>query len=62
MLDHIRRAYEVETYRFQWQRGDVLLLDNMLVSHSHSHSRTPFTGKRQVLVAMGMPFSSCSSH
>lgn len=32
----------------RWQRGDLLLLDNVLISHG----RRPFTGKRQVLVSM----------
>jgi alpha-ketoglutarate-dependent taurine dioxygenase len=31
-----------------WRRGDLLLIDNMLVAHG----RRPFTGSRRVLVAM----------
>lgn len=54
MLDDIRRAYEAATVSFPWEKGDVLVLDNMLVAHS----RRPFTGPRKVLVAMGDPFSS----
>ena len=54
VLDGIRRAYEAETFTFRWEKGDVLVLDNMLVGHS----RAPFTGTRQVLVAMGNPYSS----
>lgn len=34
---------------FRWQRGDVLLVDNMLVAHS----RNPFEGPRKIVVAMG---------
>lgn len=47
-LDHVRATYERHTVRFPWQRGDVLLIDNFLVSHG----RDPFTGPRRVLVAM----------
>jgi alpha-ketoglutarate-dependent taurine dioxygenase len=53
-LDHIRAAYRAETCTFPWERGDVLLLDNMLVAHS----RNPFEGPRKILVGMGTPFSS----
>lgn len=35
--------------RFSWQRGDVLLLDNL----STAHARSPFEGERQILVAVG---------
>jgi alpha-ketoglutarate-dependent taurine dioxygenase len=35
--------------RFHWQRGDVLVLDNMMVAHG----RDPFRGDRKILVAMG---------
>lgn len=50
-LDAIRVAYEREAVTFDWQAGDVLLLDNLLVAHG----RRPFAGPRKVWVAMGDP-------
>ena len=48
VMDEIREAYERETVMFPWQRGDLLVLDNMLVAHG----RTPYEGPRQILVGM----------
>jgi Taurine catabolism dioxygenase TauD, TfdA family len=53
LLDAIRQAYSAETVTFDWEAGDVLLIDNMLTAHG----RAPFTGSRHVLVAMGGPVS-----
>ncbi|MDH3691516.1 MAG: TauD/TfdA family dioxygenase, partial [Gammaproteobacteria bacterium] len=47
-LDGIRAAYRDAEVAFRWRAGDVLMLDNMLMAHG----RKPFTGNRQVLVAM----------
>jgi alpha-ketoglutarate-dependent taurine dioxygenase len=48
VLDHIRSVYEQAAVRFPWQRGDLLMLDNVAVAHG----RAPFKGARKVLVAM----------
>jgi amino acid adenylation domain-containing protein len=48
VLDHIREAYRQETVSFAWEKGDVLMLDNMLVSHG----RESFTGPRQIVFIM----------
>ncbi|MGE0127977.1 MAG: amino acid adenylation domain-containing protein [Blastocatellales bacterium] len=53
-LDEIREAYQRETVSFPWQAGDILMVDNMLVAHG----REPFTGQRQVVVAMAEPFNA----
>ncbi|MEM9290619.1 MAG: TauD/TfdA family dioxygenase [Acidobacteriota bacterium] len=47
----IRRAYRQETVAFPWQPGDVMLLDNLCFAHG----RRPYTGERQVVVAMMEP-------
>ena len=48
VVAQVREAYAAEKTRFSWQAGDVMLLDNMSVAHA----REPFTGDREVLVAM----------
>ncbi len=53
VLDELRRAYEAETISFPWQKGDLLMLDNMLVAHG----REPFTGPRKILTGMTNPTS-----
>jgi alpha-ketoglutarate-dependent taurine dioxygenase len=53
VLDAIRLAYQRATVTFAWQATDILLLDNMRVAHG----REPFSGARQVVVAMAEPFS-----
>jgi hypothetical protein len=50
-LDAVRAAYDACTVAFAWERGDLLLLDNELISHG----RAAFTGPRRVLAAMGDP-------
>lgn len=52
VVEALREAYRAENVMFDWERGDVLLVDNMLASHA----REPFTGARKVLVAMADPF------
>jgi alpha-ketoglutarate-dependent taurine dioxygenase len=53
IIDEINQAYLEETVAFPWQRGDLLMLDNMLVAHG----RRPFAGERKVIVGMGEPSS-----
>ena len=47
-ISEIRRAYKDAELLIEWQRGDVLLLDNLF----YAHGRMPFKGDRRVIVAM----------
>jgi amino acid adenylation domain-containing protein len=49
IVDHIRSLYREASISFAWQKGDILLLDNMLTAHG----RNPFAGQRKIVVAMG---------
>ena len=53
VLDELRAAYLEELTSFEWEAGDILLLDNMLTAHA----RDPFAGPRKVLTAMAQPWS-----
>lgn len=48
LLDHIREAYDQEKIKFKWNKGDIMILDNILTAHA----REPFKGERKVAVAM----------
>jgi alpha-ketoglutarate-dependent taurine dioxygenase len=48
MLDAVRDTVREEMRLFAWQRGDLLMIDNMLVCHG----RRPFAGPRKILVSM----------
>jgi alpha-ketoglutarate-dependent taurine dioxygenase len=48
-LEEVRRSVRDVMVTFPWRKGDVLLVDNMLVAHG----RMPFSGPRRVMVAMG---------
>jgi alpha-ketoglutarate-dependent taurine dioxygenase len=52
VLDEIRRIYREAEVVFRWQRGDILMVDNMLVAHG----RMPYEGERKVVVAMADSF------
>ncbi|MFG3107551.1 TauD/TfdA family dioxygenase [Streptomyces tendae] len=48
-VELLRGVYDDLAHRFAWRRGDVVVIDNMLVSHG----RDPFGGERKIMVAMG---------
>ncbi|MBW4506976.1 MAG: amino acid adenylation domain-containing protein [Scytonematopsis contorta HA4267-MV1] len=51
VIEEIRQAYQKEIIIYPWQKGDILMLDNMLVAHG----RNSYSGKRTILTAMGEP-------
>lgn len=57
VLDHLRDVYRQETVLVPLQRGEVLMLDNMLTAHG----RMPFAGARRVLAGMAEPYSCAKS-
>ncbi|HWS55027.1 MAG TPA: TauD/TfdA family dioxygenase [Pyrinomonadaceae bacterium] len=48
VAEEIRETYSRAAVAFDWQQGDILLLDNFLASHG----REAFSGPREILVAM----------
>jgi alpha-ketoglutarate-dependent taurine dioxygenase len=48
LLEEIRTAFGKEKVSFEWHRGDILIVDNMLVAHG----REPFEGDREIVVVM----------
>lgn len=53
VVAQLRAAYRAESTRFDWQRDDVLIVDNMLAAHG----REPFTGPRRIAVAMAESYT-----
>jgi hypothetical protein len=49
VMDHILETYRKLESSFLWQKGDVLMVDNLLTAHG----RNPFVGERKHMVAMG---------
>ncbi len=52
-LSLIREVYEKTKFSFQWEKNDLLLLDNMLFTHG----REPFEGPRKTLVGMARAYN-----
>nr|WP_198022357.1 TauD/TfdA family dioxygenase [Candidatus Paracaedibacter acanthamoebae] len=48
VLHHIREVYASEKVKFKWHKGDIMILDNILMAHG----RESFVGERKVAVAM----------
>ncbi|MFJ2784229.1 MULTISPECIES: TauD/TfdA family dioxygenase [unclassified Streptomyces] len=50
-VDIVNEVYDRVTVRETWQRGDLMLVDNVLCAHG----REAYAGDRKILVAMGEP-------
>lgn len=48
-ISAIYEAYQSIEICFPWKKGDILMLDNMLVAHA----RNPYHGQRNIYVSMG---------
>jgi len=48
VAQHLRDAYIDEQVTFPWQKGDLLMMDNMLAIHA----RNPYVGQRKIVVGM----------
>jgi len=49
VMDQLGEVYERNAVRFQWQEGDLVCLDNMLVAHA----RDSYVPPRKIVVALG---------
>ena len=49
MIQHINDCYRKNSIQYSWVPGDCMILDN----HLMAHGRSPYTGDRKVVVAMG---------
>jgi alpha-ketoglutarate-dependent taurine dioxygenase len=49
VMREILSVYESAEIKFAWQKGDIMLLDNVLTAHA----RNPYAGERKLLVTMG---------
>jgi alpha-ketoglutarate-dependent taurine dioxygenase len=54
VIEEISAAYVAETVGFDWEQGDVLVVENMLAAHA----REPFEGPRSILAAMADRWSA----
>lgn len=47
-LNQVRKAYEQAMFRFDWETGDLLLMDNV----NFTHGRDAYSGSRSLIVSM----------
>jgi alpha-ketoglutarate-dependent taurine dioxygenase len=57
VVQRLREAYTNELVSFPWEKGDAVIIDNMLTAHA----REPFVGPRRILFAMAEPYTRTDS-
>ncbi|WP_071189195.1 non-ribosomal peptide synthetase [Trichormus sp. NMC-1] len=53
-IAEINAVYQQSQTSFPWQKGDIIMLDNMLAAHA----RNPYLGERKIVVAMAEMINS----
>lgn len=53
-INEVNDLVAAHTVQFDWQQGDILIIDNMLCGHG----RRPYEGPRRILLKMAEPYSA----
>ncbi|WP_236184923.1 TauD/TfdA family dioxygenase [Pseudomonas protegens] len=53
-ITHLQQLYREVMVEFPWEKGDVVMLDNILTLHA----RNEYSGPRKILTAMAVPLKS----
>lgn len=51
VIEHLKQAYQAEAVNLKWEKGDLIVIDNLLTSHA----RKPFKGERSIMLAQADP-------
>lgn len=51
VIKHLQQAYVAETVVWKWQKGDLIIVDNLLTSHA----RKTYEGERRIMLAQADP-------
>jgi hypothetical protein len=51
VMEELQRAYRSETVVWKWERGDLIVIDNLLTSHA----RKSYKGERSIMLAQADP-------
>lgn len=57
VVQHLRESYANELVSCPWEKGDVVIIDNMLAAHA----REPYEGPRRILFAMAESYTRTDS-